>query len=94
MDHFKIFTEFVNIIASVFYVFWFFSLEAGNESIPPALEGRVLTTEPRGKSPDLSVLSIISFDSHANSLGVDLIIISICKEEIKFRRAFVKDWGA
>lgn len=90
MDHFKIFTEFVNIIASVFYVFfWFFSLEAGNESIPTALEGRVLTTEPRGKSPDLSVLSIISFDSQANSLGVDLIIISICKEEIKFRRCYV-----
>lgn len=42
VDHFKIFTEFVNIIASVFYVFWFFSLEAGNESIPTALEGKSL----------------------------------------------------
>lgn len=88
MDHLKIFIEFVNIIASVFYAFWFFSLEAGNEPIPPALEG-VLTTEQRGKSPDLSVVSIISFDSQANSLGVDLIIIFICKEEIKFRRCYV-----
>jgi len=88
VDHLKIFIEFVNIIASVFYVFWFFSLEAGNEPILPALEG-VLTTEQQRKSPDLSVLSIISFDSQANSLGVDLIIIFICKEEIKFRRCYV-----
>ena len=54
----KVFIEFVTILL-LFYVFWFFGPEAcgilaprpGIEPAPPALEGRVLTTGPPGKSP-------------------------------------------
>ena len=57
---FKIFIEFVTILL-LFYVFWFFDCEAcgilaphpGIEPTPPALEGKVLTTGPPGKSPNL-----------------------------------------
>ena len=44
-----------------FYVFWFFGRKAhgflaprpGIEPAPPALEGKVLTTGPPGKSPNV-----------------------------------------
>ena len=54
---FKVFIEFVTTLL-LFYVFWFFGREAcgvsapwpGVEPAPPALEGKVLTTGPPGKS--------------------------------------------
>ena len=55
---FKVFTNFVNNIASAVYVQFLFGREArgilspqpGTESTLPALEGKVFTTEPLGKS--------------------------------------------
>ena len=56
---FKVFIEFVTILL-LFCVFGFFGPKAcgilgpppGIEPIPPALEGKVLTTGPPGKSPE------------------------------------------
>ena len=61
---FKVFIEFVKILL-LFYVFWFFGCEACGilapwpriKPTPPALEGKVSTTGPPGKSPKYDVLS-------------------------------------
>ena len=59
---FKIFIEVV-MISLLFYVLGFFGPEArgivvphpGIESVLPALEGKVLSTGPPGKSPEITV---------------------------------------
>ena len=59
--NFKVFIEFVTILLLFHVSFWFFGPEAcgilapwaGIKPTPPAVEGKVLTTGPPGKSQNV-----------------------------------------
>lgn len=74
---FKVFTDFVNNIASAVYVQFLLGSEArgtlspqpGIESTLPALEGKVFTTEPLGKSRGCCYFASSSFTFLNSCLG-------------------------
>ena len=87
---FKVFIEFVTVLLLLIFMFWFFGREAygilapqpGVEPAPLALEGKVLTTGPPGKSLYGCVFIVICLKVFLNFLFDFLVDPLVCSSTL------------